>query len=323
MKCIAIFGPTASGKTAVSVPVAMALGGEIISCDSMQIYRGMDIGTAKPPPEALAAVRHSLVGFLSPRESYSAADYRRDAVNAALEAGRRGAVPVFVGGTGLYLDAVRYERHDGAPAPDPTLRAGLRREAEELGAEALYARLAKADPDAAAGIHPNNLPRVIRALEIYMLSGRKKSEFDAESRGRLSPQFDMLVFTLNFHDRAALYARIDRRVSEMLEAGLVREAEELYRAGLIGPGTAGAAIGYKELLPYLRGEETLREAEERIARSTRRYAKRQLTWSSSIEGGREIFVDRPEGGTREVSDIAEEILGVCRENGFAVRGETK
>ena len=282
---IAVVGPTASGKSALALLLAERFGGEIVSCDSMQIYRGMDIGTAKPTPEERRRVPHHMIDILDPDEPYSAADYGDEAARVATEILSRGKLPVFCGGTGLYLTAALTGRHGDAPPSDPALRTELtERGKTEEGRAKLYGELASVDPVSAAATHPNNLRRVVRALEIYRLTGKTKSVFDEESRN-CPPRFDCLTLGLDFPERGALYRRIDRRVDEMTAAGLYNEAKTLWEKGYLAPGTtAGQAIGYRQFLPCFTGDLTPEEAAEEIKLATRRYAKRQLTWFRAQEG---------------------------------------
>ena len=281
---VAIVGPTASGKTAFSIRVATALSGEILSCDSMQIYRGMDIGTAKATAKERAAVPHHLLDLVDPTASFSAADYAVAALGAVREVLLRGHLPIFCGGTGLYLEAARLGRHADLPPVPPTIREELSREAEERGSEAMHAALAACDPVSAAEIHPHNVRRVLRALEIHRATGRPKSAWDADSRA-LPPALSLLVFGLFPTDRAALHRRIDRRVDAMMREGLYEEVRTLYEAGALAEGTTAAqAIGYKELLAAIRGECTVAEAVEEIKIATHRYARRQLTWFRATRG---------------------------------------
>lgn len=308
MKMIAIVGPTASGKSALAVELAKRIDAEIISCDSMQIYRTMDIGTAKPTVAEMDGIPHHLIDVADPSEPYSAADYAVTTGDAARAITGRGRTPILCGGTGLYLDALRYGRHGNAPGGDEALRASLLAEAKEQGgALRLHARLAALDPDAAAAIHPNNLRRVVRALELCMLTGKTKTALDAESR-ELLPDIPMLIFCLTFSDRALLAERINRRVDLMIEAGLVEEVRRLMAAGHLCPGsTAEQAIGYRQLLPYLAGECSLEAAGEEIKTATRRYAKRQMTWFRRTEGAIPLSVDA-DGRVRGAAELADEIM---------------
>ena len=274
LRVVAICGPTGGGKTALSLPLAERFAGEIVCCDSMQVYRGMDIGTAKATTEERARVPHHLLDVLSPAEEFSAAQYAETARATAAEIARRGALPILVGGTGLYLDAFR----TGAPAApvgqDAALRAELADYATAHGTAALHALLAQADPESAAAIHPNNLPRVIRALEIYRLAGVPKSVLDRQRQGMEVP---VLPLFLTFRDRELLYRRIEERVEQMLQAGLLEEARRIYALPSLSR-TARNAIGYKELFAAFAGDCTLEDAVAEIKQATRRYAKRQMTW---------------------------------------------
>ncbi|MBO6020140.1 MAG: tRNA (adenosine(37)-N6)-dimethylallyltransferase MiaA, partial [Clostridia bacterium] len=221
---LAVVGPTASGKSALALLLAERYCGEIVSCDSMQIYRGMDVGTAKPSAAERKRIPHHMIDVRDPNEPYSAADYGEEAARVANDILARRRLPIFCGGTGLYLSAALTGRHDAAPPSDPALRAELlARGKTNAGRRELYEELLALDPASAAATHENNLRRVVRALEIYRLTGKPKSEFDSKSRERV-PFFDCLVLGLVFPDRKDLYARIDRRVDEMMKAGLSREA---------------------------------------------------------------------------------------------------
>ena len=275
---VAVVGPTASGKTGFGVALAKALGGEVVSCDSMQLYRGMEIGTAAPTPEEQEGVPHHLVGILSPTERFSAADYCERAGAVVAEILARGRLPILVGGTGLYLDALTEGRQFPEQPDTGELRARLFAEAEQPGgAEALHARLASLDREAANAIHPNNVKRVVRALEVCLTSGRPFSEVSRETSAGPSP-YHLLRLGLDYRDRQRLYDRIDLRVELMWQQGLLQEAEQLMALPGIEGSTAFQAIGYKELLPLLRGEGTKEEAVAAIQQASRRYAKRQRTW---------------------------------------------
>ncbi len=267
---LAVAGPTASGKSALALTLAERLDGEIISCDSMQIYRGMDIGTAKPMQAEMARIRHHLIDVADPDTSFSCADYAELARKAIADVQRRGKLPILAGGTGLYLESAVYNRTMESPGGNPALRAEL----ETRSTEENHARLRELDPISAEAIHPNNRKRVIRALEITMTTGIPKSEWDRRSREK-SPGYDTRILVLTASDREYLYQRIDARVDQMMEAGLL---EEVRRLNLSPDTTAGQAIGYKELSDYLCGRETLTAAVDRIKQASRNYAKRQITW---------------------------------------------
>ena len=275
---IAVQGPTASGKSATALAICEKFGGELISCDSMQIYRRMDIGTAKPTKEDMARVPHHLIDICEPDEDFSAATFATAAQNAIADVYARGKIPVLCGGTGLYLDSVLRGVDFGELDPDPEYRAELAKFAEENGNEALHAKLLEIDPEAAAAIHHNNVKRVIRALEICKTSGMTKTEWDKKAIRNESP-YEATIFALDYRDREVLYTRIDRRVDEMMEEGLVEEVRSLLADGYLTPeSTAGGAIGYKELIGYCKGEMPLSEATDAVKLATRHYAKRQLTW---------------------------------------------
>ena len=275
---LAVAGPTASGKSSLALAICEEFAGELVSCDSMQIYRRMDIGTAKPTPEEMARVPHHLIDICEPDEDFSAATFAEVATKAIDDVLLREKLPVLCGGTGLYLDSVLKGVEYGEMEPDLAFRAEMQAYAEKNGADALHDKLKALDPEAAEAIHPNNIKRVIRALEIIRLSGMTKTEWDKQALRRETP-YRETVIALDYRDRETLYRRIELRVDQMFEMGLVEEARALYEAGYLAPDTtAGGAIGYKELLGYLRGEMTLEEAKDTLKTATRHYAKRQLTW---------------------------------------------
>ena len=287
---IALTGPTASGKTALSLGIAEALGCEIVSLDSMQIYKYMDIGTAKATAAERARVPHHLIDLVSPDEAYSAESYRRDAMTVATGITARGRIPLFVGGTGLYVDTLMRVSSPDVPGSDP----GYRDRMLALSPDELWARLIAVDPESAEKTHKNNVKRVIRALEIYDATGKPKSYFDKLSR-TAAADINIGMITIDFHDRDNLYRRVDARVDAMVGEGLIDEVASLYRAGVLdGNNTASQAIGYKELIGYLKGEATLSEALDEVKLASRRYAKRQLTWFRHNEAER-IFADREDG----------------------------
>ncbi len=278
IKIAAIVGATASGKTSLSIALAKKFGGEIVSCDSMQIYKGMDIGTAKPTTSEMDGIPHHMIDICEPDKKFSCTDYAKMALSCINDIAARGKLPILCGGTGLYLDSLlRGARDDGAES-DPDFREEMQRFSEVNGADALHARLAEIDTEAANAIHPNNIRRVIRALEVFHTTGMTKTRLDELSREK-EDTFDALMIGLGYENRDILYERIDRRVDEMIENGLLEEAKELYEKGLLSPDTtAGQAIGYKELLPYLSSESSLENAIETLKLDTRHYAKRQMTW---------------------------------------------
>ena len=297
-KIIAVVGPTASGKTSLSIALAKALDGEVLCCDSMQIYRDMDIGTAKPTAEEMAGIAHHLLNIAAADEPFSCAEYTAQAKQKVAEVAARGKMPIFCGGTGLYLDGVlrggsSYEKTD----TDPEYRAALERMAAERGAEAVHAMLAAVDPEAAEATHPNNVKRVIRALEIYHTTGVTKTELDIRSRQSES-EYEALVLGIRFPNTEELYERINLRVDLMIEQGLPEECRRLMEAGVFErSATAAQAIGYKELFPYLRGELPLESCVETLKMATRRYAKRQMTWFRAH--GNVVWLDRHRETTEE------------------------
>lgn len=275
-KLLVIVGPTAVGKTELSLTLAKQLRGEIISADSMQVYQGMDIGTAKPTPEEQSAVPHHLIDVVKPGEPFSVADYQNLARQRISEIVARGHLPVMVGGTGLYVRAV-IDPYNFIPADtDWALRERLRHQAAEAGLEALYYQLCCVDPVAAARIHQNDERRIIRALEVYQTTGQPLSFWEQQG-DQQAERYDLQMFGLT-RPREQLYQRINQRVEQMVAGGLIAEARQLLGQGLDERLIANQAIGYKELFSYLRGEESLEEALEKLRQTTRRYAKRQLTW---------------------------------------------
>ncbi len=277
---LAIVGATASGKSALALDAARRLNGEIVSCDSMQVYRRMDIGTAKPTPREQAEIPHHLIDVVEPDMPFSCADYVSAATEAISEIALRGKLPILCGGTGLYLDAL-LRGGLAETKSTPGLREELLEYARMHGNAALHARLAAVDPESASAIHENNVKRVARALEIYESTGMTKSEADRLTQDFESP-YEALVVGLYYADRQALYDRIDRRVDQMIDEGLLDEARALQNEGVFEKNaTAAQAIGYKELLGVLDGSKTLPDAIEDLKRATRRYAKRQFTWFSA------------------------------------------
>ncbi len=295
IKILAVTGPTASGKTALAIELAKRLDGDIISCDSIQIYRRMDIGTAKPTREELSAVRHHLIDILPADAPYSCSDYVKDAEAAVEDIVSRGKLPIFCGGTGLYLDRFLRGGNDDGAACDEKLREELKEYLDENGVDALYDRLVDLDPEAAAKIHKNNTKRVMRAIEICTVTGEKKSDIDKKNC-EIVEKYDHRVITLSFASRELLYSRIDRRVEQMVSEGLVEETKKLMAEGVFERLiTAAQAIGYKELFPYLEGRATLETCVDELKRATRRYAKRQITWFSGRDYTRKVFVDGENG----------------------------
>jgi len=304
---IFLAGPTASGKTAAGIALAERIGAEIISMDSMQLWRGMDIGTAKPTAEERSRVPHHLVDLLDPSESFSVGRYVELACAAADEIAGRGRIPLFVGGTILYMKALTAGLFEGPPA-DWQIRERLKKLAVEHGSNALHIRLQEADPAAADKIHPNDLRRIVRALEVIEITGKPISEQRREWDVEPPPEFAGRIFALDWN-RKQLYERIERRVDIMMQQGLLEEARRLlHRKPPLGR-EASQAVGYRELFAHLRGETDLQTAVELIKRNTRRFAKRQLTWLRSFPHLNWIAVtpeDTPDA-------IAERILRVSKQ----------
>ncbi len=301
-KVLAVVGPTASGKTALAVELAKQLNGEIISCDSMQIYKRMDIGTAKVTPEEMQGIPHHLIDIAEPWENFSCADYTELAVKAAEDILSRGKLPIFCGGTGLYLDSVLTATKLSDAVCDEKLRAEL----SALSPDELHEKLVSLDPASAAAIHKNNVKRVIRALEICLTTGKTKTEWDELSRteGR---RYDDTVIGLDFRSRETLYSLIDKRVDIMLDLGLLEEVKAL-RENM--SQTASQGIGYKEMSRYLNGDISLPEAIEEIKQGSRNYAKRQLTWFKRNKAINWIFPDDTPAGEEVFKFIVNSALNV-------------
>ncbi len=272
---IVVVGPTASGKTELAVNLAKKLDGEIISFDSMQIYRGMHIASAAPDIEEMQGIKHHLLEFLDPHENFSVADFVKMAKIALEDIKSRGKAVIIAGGTGLYINSFIDNVVFSEEKQDPELREKLNAQYDSIGGEEMLKKLAEFDPESASRLHPNNKKRVIRAFEIYITSGITMTEQLKDSKTQESP-YKPYMIGLTYENREKLYERINLRVEKMLEAGLVAEAERMYKSG--AAGTAVQAIGHKEFFPYFSGEITMEEATENLKRETRRYAKRQLTW---------------------------------------------
>lgn len=325
-KVLAVTGPTATGKTALGIGLARRFGGEVVSCDSMQVYKGLPIGTAQPTEEEQRQAPHHLIGFLDVHEPFSVSDYVALAGDVVRDIRERGRLPILVGGTGLYARSLLRGFSFEERARDEALRARLFAQGEEQGPEALYARLQALDPAGAAEIHPHNVKRVVRALEYCLLTGEPFSRQAARSRQAEAP-YDSLLICPAFRDRQLLYERIDRRVDAMLGQGLLQEAEGFFRCCRQAetPPTAAQAIGYKELFPYFRGEVPLEEAAARIKQESRRYAKRQLTWFAREPGVRYLWLDGLTAGQalERACGMAEGWLEGYSENGFYEGGAVR
>jgi tRNA dimethylallyltransferase len=275
-KVVVLTGPTATGKTALGVWLARECGAEIISADSMQIYRHMDVGTAKPTREEMGGVAHHMLDVASPLENYSVARYSDEAAKAADDIISRGRLPMLVGGSGLFIDSLIAGR-EFAPEDTTGLRAELSEEYDRLGGERMLEKLAKFDPESAGRLSARDKKRVVRAYEVYRLTGETISGHDTDSKSA-PPRYEALYIELGFSDRNALYARIDGRVDEMIKRGFREEARALMDMGLTKRHNSAQAIGYREMLEAALGEITPEEAVETTKRRSRQYAKRQLTW---------------------------------------------
>lgn len=273
---ICIAGPTASGKTALAVALAKKVNGEVVSCDSMQVYRRMDIGTAKPTIEEMDGIPHHMLSVAEPYEDFSVSRYCQMATPIVEDILARGKTAIIAGGTGLYMDAL-IRGNTFAPYPSTGCREQLEQEAEEKGIEAVFERLQAVDPEAAARLHLADRKRIIRALEVYLETGKTITAHNLETQA-IPPRFNPVWFALQDDNRETLYRRIDRRVDVMLELGLLQEIEELLQSGIPEKATAMQAIGYKEFVDALAGRCSVEEAAQQVKQSSRHYAKRQLTW---------------------------------------------
>ncbi len=309
---IIITGPTAVGKTALSLELARAVQGEIISADSMQVYKHMDIGSAKIMPEEMEGIPHHLIDVIEPEEEFHVVRFQEMAKEAMEGIYARGHIPVITGGTGFYIQALLRDIDFTETGGDEAYRQELEKLAQEQGAEVLHAMLAKTDPVSAEEIHANNVKRVIRALEYYHFTGEPISVHNARERQKTSP-YQFVCFVLN-RDRAELYRRIDQRVDLMLEQGLLEEVKKLADMGYTKDMVSMQGLGYKEFLAYLAGELTYEEAVYILKRDTRHFAKRQLTWFKREADVTWVNVD--DGRSRE--QILADMLAICRERGLEV-----
>ena len=301
---IAVVGPTASGKTSLAVEICKAIDGEAVSCDSMQIYKGMDIATAKPTLEEMQGIPHHLIGFAEQSDDFSVAKYCELAGEVIADIHSRNKKAVLVGGTGLYYSSLVDNIEFLPEESDFEYREMLKKRAQAEGAQVLLDELSQIDPEAAKELHVNNLGRIIRALELFHTTGKTKSMQNEQSRLNPSP-YDLTAICLDARDRQFLYDRINRRVDLMLEAGLLEEAKAFYDSPL--GRTAKQAIGYKELNPYFSGEKTLEECVENLKMQTRRYAKRQLTWFRRDSRIKFLYIDDYSCG-KELLDAALDII---------------
>ena len=308
-KLLVICGPTASGKTALGVALAQAIGGEVVSADSMQIYRRMDIGTAKPTAAEMGGVPHHMLDVADPAEDYSVARYVHDADACVRDILSRGKRPVVVGGTGLYIDNLIAGR-DFAPFTG-AWREKLQARAREEGLPTLHAELRRVDPDRAEKLHPNDEKRILRALEVWYETGETITAHDQRTRS-LPPRYDALRVCLNFSRREDLWARIDRRVDQMMADGLEGEVRALLASGVPPAATAMQAIGYKEFAAALRGEEPLAQAVAEVKLRSRQYAKRQLTWFRRTSGLRWVVWEK----TPDLSEGRQKVTAYMEEFGL-------
>lgn len=307
-KILVLVGPTASGKTRMAVELAQRHNGEVISADSMQIYRTMDIGTAKPTKEEMGGIPHHMIDVADPEEDFSVARYVEMAARCVDDVLARGKLPIVAGGTGLYIDSLLSGRTFAPFSPDSALRGELERELAEKGGQAMLEALAQVDPEAAQRLHPNDHKRIIRALEVYRSTGKTITQHNRETQA-IPPRYNALTIGLAFQDRQAMWRRIDQRVDEMVAAGLEDEVRRLLTSGISPKCTAMQAIGYKEFTQALSGEMTWQEAADVVKLRSRQYAKRQLTWFGRNPNTRWVRWDDPpefEQGRRASTEYMEE-----------------
>lgn len=286
-KVVVVCGPTASGKTALAVALAKAHNGEVVSADSMQIYRRMDIGTAKPTPEEMEGIPHHMIDVIDPEEDFSVARYVDMAARCVDDILARGKLPIIAGGTGLYIDSLLSGRTFSAFSPESPMRGELEGRIRAEGGAALLEELAKVDPESAARLHPNDEKRIVRALEVYLTTGKTITAHNAETLA-IPPRYDALTLNLSYEDRADMWSRIDRRVDVMMEQGLVEEVRALLGSGVPEKCTAMQAIGYKEMVQAIRVTGDYAAGAEEIKLRSRQYAKRQLTWFKRNTAARQI-----------------------------------
>ena len=286
-KVVVVCGPTASGKTALAVALAKAHNGEVVSADSMQIYRRMDIGTAKPTREEMEGIPHHMIDVIDPEEDFSVARYVDMAARCVDDILARGKLPIIAGGTGLYIDSLLSGRTFSAFSPESPMRGELEGRIRAEGGAALLEELAKVDPESAARLHPNDEKRIVRALEVYLTTGKTITQHNAETLA-IPPRYDALTLNLSYEDRADMWSRIDRRVDVMMEQGLVEEVRALLGSGVPEKCTAMQAIGYKEMGQAIRITGDYAAGAEEIKLRSRQYAKRQLTWFKRNTAAKQI-----------------------------------
>lgn len=312
---VVLTGPTAVGKTALSIGLAKRINGEIVSADSIQVYKGMDIGSAKITKEEMDGVKHYLIDVLEPTKDFNVATFKEMAVAAMEEIYSKGKIPIITGGTGFYIQAVLYDIDFTKTQSDGSYRASLEAFAKEHGVEALHDKLKEVDEQAAKEIHPNNVKRVIRALEFYQESGGKQISKHNETERQKSSPYQFAYLVLN-KDRQVLYKQIEKRIDMMLEAGLVDEVKHLKEMGCTKEMVSMQGLGYKEILAYLNGECTLDEAIYLLKRDTRRFAKRQLTW---FRRERDVdFINKDEYSSE--SEALDKILMILKQKGIIENG---
>lgn len=304
---VCIAGPTASGKTALAVALAQELDGEVISCDSMQIYRGMDIGTAKPSPDEMQGVPHHMLDVANPWEDFSVSRYCAMAAPILDDILARGKTAIIAGGTGLYMDSL-IRGNAFAPCPSTGIRQQLEQQADQVGMLAMLQQLRDVDPDAAARLHLSDRKRILRALEVYLETGKTITQYNLETQA-LPPRYSPLWLGLDFENRADLYRRIDQRVGIMLNMGLIDEIQSLLSKGIPKSSTALQAIGYKEFIAALDGLYSVEEAADRVRQSSRRYAKRQLTWFRRNKSIRWL-IRNPDTDPNQILALARQTSGV-------------
>ena len=303
---ICVAGPTASGKTALAVELAKLTGGEVVSCDSMQIYKRMDIGTAKPTPDEMQGIPHHMIDVAEPDEDFSVSRYCEMATPIVDDIIARGKTVIIAGGTGLYMDSL-IKGNDFAPFPSTGVRQRLEEQADREGMEAMLTWLRSVDPEAASKLHLADRKRVIRALEVYLETGETITEHNRRTQA-IPPRYDPLWIGLDFQDRSQLYRRIDLRVELMLKAGLVEEIRSLLASGIPAKCTAMQAIGYKEFVAALEGNGTIEDAAAQVQQSSRHYAKRQLTWFRRNKN-MNWLIRSENNDSREILQAARQLLG--------------